>query len=357
MKKAKGHIIIIIILALLTLGLSGYIVYDKIISKKFVPNSNQGVDNKNNNGNSLVSKYDGVLEWVNSSQVVNISTTDIVKISDGKLQCTENLQKSICEPSMSLGQIKGISTYAVNNGNQIYLLTLDNKVYGDFCLEESYDDICSFDQILNDYKIINMSKPVINYSRASYKFDSLDDKYKFYQKDVYFLTEDDRVISSNENTYEEENRDFKGFACTQVFSTDLVGNLCIYYNKDNNISYRIGTRKKMCTGMEECSIPYTLDYKPLKDEQGNIINAKSLYMYYEVNNGEKSNVIIIDKNDNLYIINYSDNGLSIKNNGQIVNINIVNTDLFSTVEFDLVNGTKYSINVYGIDDSYLNFNS
>ena len=109
--------------------------------------------------------------------------------------------------------------------------------------------------------------------------------------------------------------------------------------------------------MEECSIPYTLDYKPLKDEQGNIINAKSLYMYYEVNNGEKSNVIIIDKNDNLYIINYSDNGLSIKNNGQIVNINIVNTDLFSTVEFDLVNGTKYSINVYGIDDSYLNFNS
>lgn len=110
MKKAKGHIIIIIILALLTLGLSGHIVYDKIISKKFVPNSNQGVDNKNNNGNSLVSKYDGVLEWVNSSQVVNISTTDIVKISDGKLQCTENLQKSICEPSMSLGQIKGIST-------------------------------------------------------------------------------------------------------------------------------------------------------------------------------------------------------------------------------------------------------
>lgn len=294
-------------------------------------------DLKNNSGEEA--QYKNV-DWATSVDVIWPEHNEYVEIVHGKLQCHEgsdtlysnNIQDAICNPSLSVGNLKSVTSYSYGYGIIVYLLTEDNKVYASKCFDQDADDSsCKFEQILKDSKIINMSKPMTNYRKAGLHVETFEESSSCRRcEEVYFLTSDNKLISSDGYTYEEENKDFSNVVCT-----GNMNNLCIYYNNEGNISYRLNNNLKK-----------TIDYKKLTDGQGNAIRANIIYMYYGVVDGEKTDALIVSQNDNLYAFNIVENEISLKNIGKIKNINEINTNDSKKkviVEFELTDNTKYSI--------------
>lgn len=107
-KKNTGLIVLIIVLSLLVLGLGGYIVYDKVLSKEGVSTDVQDVDDNGldvQEENSIELNKDTFADKLNGSYVACEMTED-ANMCVGRVVSIENDSISICKLHSS-GCIRG----------------------------------------------------------------------------------------------------------------------------------------------------------------------------------------------------------------------------------------------------------
>ena len=95
--------IVIIILSILLIGLSGYLVYDKVLKKNALEDVQQNEDNQ---GEELKTIYNKDSAWLNYLKSVNITSAKISFVD---------------ESIMQIGDLKGITNVGLEKDREKYL--------------------------------------------------------------------------------------------------------------------------------------------------------------------------------------------------------------------------------------------
>lgn len=308
-KKVK--MIVLSILLVLCLGgivLEIKFLYPKYIKKNPISNNNkQQVNNKqddkenDDNKPNIYEKYENI-KWATST-IIPYNKTE-VKVVGGKLECIGTLTE-VCDLASSIGEpLKKISFgYRYVSTYYFYVLTETGKV---FKIDNQQHQI---KQIITDYTIIDMTEPYTNF-RFGIPVVVNTMWLEIPHKDVYFLTQDGQLISEDKNTYEHDNKDFVRSNC---FYYDEHPQLifCLYYNKENHVSYNFKNKD------EEF-----VSYKEFKNKSGGDLVAKYVYdsLEYARDHEFERKTLIIDENDDLYVIEYINNDFVINYLGQVTSV-------------------------------------
>lgn len=375
-KKILIPIIVGIVVVLILLFI--FLIYPKFIKKERAtnngeqenignevqkPENNENNDNKDNSENNenaeknneqdipkleVYSKYPD-MEWAQIS-VSLLDEKDIVKVVNGKLQCNP-IYKGLCDIANTIEEpITKVSAYYNSYQLDASILTQSGKVY-EMRAESSYEALASKDKwtmnrVLENYNIIDMIQTgVPNHALATaYGAFNNDDYLKFGLKVMFYLTSNGDLINNNGETYESLNKDFVHNICYGTASYAVSHNyqLCLYFSKDNSISYR-----------EEISVfdetkgyyvfpPKKANYTKFKNKDNNDLIVKHLYDVISSNNGQSDRnvTLVVDETSDLYeIVHGKDKGkASLQYVGKIVSASRDNYD----VSFILEDGNKYT---------------
>lgn len=360
-KKVKG----IILSILLVLCLGGIILEIKFLYPKYVkkePNlsnnkqqigdktnndQNDKQDDRENDNNNNQENKTNVYDKYPDIKWAGTSFRDFLKIVDGKLECSGYLTE-VCDLNSSIDEpIKKISYAYVSNNyyrRDFYILTESGKVFRIYF--DSVGEINSpiqINQIMTEYTVIDMTEPYNNYRYGSISRVVNTMWMEVTAEDVYFLTQDGKLISQDEDTYEFNNRDFVRSNC---FNYDGQTSLlfCLYYDKESHVSYKFKNRNEDLGDYKDWG-----DYKDYKNKLGEDLVAKYVYDSIEEseNNPFERKTLIIDENDDLYVIEYINNDFPIKYLGKVTSVTCDKTNWMLT--FKLSDGNTYQFKSAEID--------
>lgn len=378
MKKKKLLIPIIVGIVVVLILLFIFLIYPKFIKKEKVinngeqenignkvqkPENNENNDNKDNSENNenaeknneqdipkleVYSKYSD-MEWAQSS-VSLLDEKDVVKIVNGKLQCNQ-IYKGLCDVANDIEEpIKKVSAYYNSYQLDVSILTESGKVY-EMRAESSYDALASkerweVNQVLGNYSIIDMLKTgVPNYVLSTAYGSFTNDEYLPFGLDVmFYLTSNGNLINNNGENYETLNKDFVYNICYGRQSYNSIYNyqLCLYFSKDNSISYREEIAVFDETKGYYVFPPKKANYTKFKNKDNNDLIVKHLYDVISNNNGQSDRnvTLVVDETSDLYeIVHGKDKGKSsLQYVGKIVSASRDNYD----VSFILEDGNKYT---------------
>ena len=284
------------------------------------------------------------IEWA------GISTGDGIKISNGKLEC-DNERKLICELTSSIDEpIKKVSAFGYYR-ESVSLLTENGKVYV-YDYNDTINDM-EFKQILNDYKIIDMTQEEKDYSFAyHYPVDWDDGWHNSTGHGIFYLTDDEKLINKLGNTYEDVNKDFVHSTCFENYYSSYDYEICLYFSKDNSISYKEET-KLSSTESERYSYPKNVDYIEFKNKLGDKLIAKHVYdVIPDFDSAySRTKILIVDENNDLYEVIFGNNKDKVKLEyiGRITSVQSAGDGAFS-INFNLSDTRIY--NFYTLNNYY-----
>lgn len=284
-RKIVTQVVIVILVCLLVV-LSIFVIYSKFIKQ---------TDDKK----KIYEKYPDI-SWAETSIYG-------VRIVDGKLECDDEY-KEVCDLSSSINEpIIKVVDFG-NYGEGMSLLTESGKVYMKY-----YDyDISSYNlkQILENYKIVDMSKEERDYSFAyHYHVDWDDGWHNSTGHGIFYLTDDGKLVNQLGNTYEDVNRNFVHSSCFENYYSSYDYEICLFFSKDSSVSYREET-KLVSTAKEHYSYPSNVDYTEFKNNLGGKLIAKQVYDVIPPNYDvriSRQKILIVDESNELYEVQYGNN--------------------------------------------------
>ena len=313
----KNNIIIIVILSVIILGLCGYIICDKFITKKS-EQSNQPKPEETTDS----SKYDKSVKW--STNIVYDQDKNILyQIVDKKLICESNRQ-AVCdalgENNKNLIKVALYSDY----GDYVYVLNENGEVY---MVDSQANNV---KRILDNYRITNMTKA------PEYKYYTtyVESGWSKNQDRIFFLTTEDQLVDANGESYEESNKDFVMGYCFKFGNTyvDGYGNACIFMNDKGYVSYKV--EYKNSDG----------DYVSIKNRNNQNMSVSQVYDVID-DWYKNRKLLFVDSNSDLYEFKFVDGQLTVEYINNIISTTYVGEkDLESrvyTVSFELSDGTEY----------------
>lgn len=121
-KSNKGYIIVILILSVLLVAVSGYLVYDKFLSKEYVKEENAQNNHKDDNNENVVdNNYIGTYVFK-----YNDKATEDIKANEESLLILKNDNTFYLEWNACAGMIGTTGNYNINN-NKIILSNLKSN--------------------------------------------------------------------------------------------------------------------------------------------------------------------------------------------------------------------------------------
>lgn len=302
-KQSRGLIVLVVILILIVLGLGGYLVYDKVLSKEEPKNEQiqeepQKEEDFYSIDNLVKNKY---IQKITDTEITSDGKT-YLKIDNNNVYVAKNPMNYEDKETIKNTTIKNpksvaFITYQSIPQNPYYVLTQDGDLYTGFVetedIEESnikFGDFISFRKI-NTQKIVDI-----------YNFyeEKQTDNYPFEPYTIFAATEDGRLLKVSKGTISsttfEEEFPYPDKIC---FDTPRA---------DSCYGINIAPDKKM----------YIEKYEETESTWEQIkYDGKDIYFKDVVSDigiaGNKGNVYIISNDNTLYTIPYDDNDYKIAN--------------------------------------------
>lgn len=343
MGKRKITFVTIVVLFIMVFGLSSYIVYDKVFNNKDKQSDKPNIEDKNNDEDkNETPKYDEFVKW-STDTIYDYNNSVIYAIKDGKLICESNRQ-GICdalgENNNNLVKIEFFWDY----GDYVYVLNENGEIYE--IADGSDGSDRKANKILSNYKIVNMTKLPKYKDYTTHVEIGWRDGWN--QDVVFFLTDDNKLIDINGETYEESSKDFIDGYCSQFGNTypDGYGVTCFFPNAKGNINYMVHYKEN------EAKFVLLTD----KDNQNMVVSK--MYIYSDINYSLKDRkALFVDNNNALYEFKIVDKKPVVEYIGNVVSTIYDGDGLNNSgektykVSFNLSDNTTYEMDT--LESQYL----